>query len=131
LGRFTERYGFILDYTSELFHRELRRITIYGTLWECWFEPGPGQRSYRDQRSISRTFSGLVKLIFPAGNPEKEDAGTLLELAMELRLRVLLQVHRINRNEFSTTELSSTDKAIGKTHTVRIEGEGEETEEAF
>jgi ATP-dependent Lon protease len=127
----TTHVGFILDYTSELFHRELRRITTYGTLWERWFEPGPGQWSYRDQRSISRTFSGLVKLIFPAGNPEKEDARALLELAMELRLRVLLQLHRINRNEFSTTELSYTDKATGETHTVRIEGEGEGTEEAF
>src|SRR6266705_1612359 len=34
----TPHVGFILDYTSELFHRDLRRIGSYATLWEQWFE---------------------------------------------------------------------------------------------
>ncbi|MDQ2888129.1 MAG: ATP-dependent Lon protease, partial [Chloroflexota bacterium] len=85
---FTSHVGFILDYTSELFHRELRRIGNYGMLWERWFEAPLGQWSARDMRSINRTFSGLTKLIFPSGVMEKEDARMLLELAMELRLRV-------------------------------------------
>lgn len=88
----TRHVGFILDYTSKLFHRELRRITSYGTIWESWFEAPAGEWSARDMRSISRTFSGLTKLIFPSGVMEKEDARLLLEMAIELRLRVLLQL---------------------------------------
>jgi ATP-dependent Lon protease len=128
---FTDHVGFILDYTSELFHRELRRINNYGTLWERWFEAPLGQWSARDQRSINRTFSGLTKLIFPAGVMEKEDARMLLELAIELRLRVLLQLHIINSQEFHTTELSYIDKENGETRPVRILGEGDRVEEAF
>ena len=128
---FTPHVGFILDYTSELFHRELRRINNYGTLWEHWFEAPLGQWSARDQRSINRTFSGLTRLIFPSGTMEKEDARTLLELAIELRLRVLLQLHIINSQEFHTTELSYIDKENGETHTVHILGEGDRVEEAF
>lgn len=127
----TPHVGFILDYTSELFHRELRRINNYGTLWERWFEAPLGQWSTRDQRSINRTFSGLTKLIFPTGVMEKEDARTLLEMAMELRLRVLLQLHAINSHEFHTTELSYIDRDTREMRTVYILGEGDRSGEAF
>jgi len=30
----TNHVGFILAYISEMFHRELRRISSYGMLWE-------------------------------------------------------------------------------------------------
>jgi len=128
---FTPHVGFILDYTSELFHRELRRINNYGTLWEHWFESPLGQWSARDLRSVNRTFSGLTKLIFPTGVMEKEDARLLLELAIELRLRVLLQLHSMNSKEFRTTELSDIDKETGEEKKVRILGEGDRTEDAF
>lgn len=128
---FTRHVGFILDYTSEIFHRELRRINGYGGLWERWFEAPLGQWSARDLRSINRTFSGLTKLIFPAGNLEKADAQIFLELSIELRLRILLQLHTMSSQEFQTTELAYLDRATGETHTVRIIGEGDRTGEAF
>lgn len=119
----TSHVGFILDYTSELFHRYLRRIGNYGSLWEEWFVAPVGEWSTRDQRSINHTFSGLTKLIFPSGVMEKEDARMLLEMAIELRLRVLLQLHIMNSQEFHTTELSYMDKQTGETQTVCIEDE--------
>jgi ATP-dependent Lon protease len=128
---FTAHVGFILDYTSELFHRELRRITNYGTLWEHWFEAPLGVWSARDLRSINRTFSGLTKLIFPSGVMEKEDARMLLGLAMELRLRVLNQLHTMNNKEFCTTELAYIDRETGEKRTVEIIGEGDRTSDAF
>jgi ATP-dependent Lon protease len=128
---FTAHVGFILDYTSELFHRELRRIGNYGTLWERWFEAPLGQWSARDMRSINRTFSGLTKLIFPAGVMEKEDARLLLELAMELRLRVLKQLNIMNSMEFRITELPYVDKETGEEKVVRIVDEGKEIAEVF
>ena len=54
----TSHVGFILDYTSEIFHRDLRRIGHYGSLWTRWFEAPSGQWSARDLRSVNRTFSG-------------------------------------------------------------------------
>jgi ATP-dependent Lon protease len=120
----TRRVGFILDYTSELFHRELRRITSYGTLWERWFEAPLGEWSARDMRSITRTFSGLTKLVFPSGVMEKEDARLLLEMAMELRLRVLLQLHIMSSQEFPTTELFYRDRETNKREPVQIMNEG-------
>lgn len=82
-------------------------------------------------RSINRTFSGLTKLIFPSGVMEKEDARMLLELAMELRLRVLKQLNIMNSMEFRITELPYIDKGTGEENVVRIVGEGEEVAEVF
>ena len=118
---FTKHVGFILDYTSEIFHRELRRISSYGNLWERWFEYPPDEWSARDLRSINRTFSGLTKLIFPAGVMEKEDARMLLQLAIELRLRVLVQLHIMNEQEFHVTELSFRDRETREVETVWVE----------
>ena len=118
---FTPHVGFILDYTSELFHRELRRIGHYCILWEQWFESPLGQWSARDLRSINRTFSGLTKLIFPSGEMEKEDARLLLRLAIELSLRVLVQLHIMNEPEFHVTELSFRDRETGEVETVEVE----------
>lgn len=116
----TSHVGFILDYTSELFHRELRRIGSYGNLWERWFEALAGQWSTRDMRSVNRTFSGLTKLIFPTGQMQKHDAELLLCLALELRLRVRQQLHRISPQEFPLTEFGYIDLETGTTKTVSI-----------
>jgi ATP-dependent Lon protease len=106
----TAHVGFILDYTSELFHRELRRIGHFGGLWERWFEATPGEWSTRDKRSINRTFSGLTKLIFPSGVMTKEDADLLLRLALELRLHVRMQLHELSPQEFPLTSFSYIDR---------------------
>jgi ATP-dependent Lon protease len=68
----------------------------------------------------STTFSGLTKLIFPAGVMEKEDARMLLRLAIELRLRVLVQLHTMNEQEFHVTELSFRDRGSGEVEVVRV-----------
>jgi ATP-dependent Lon protease len=117
---FTTHVGFILDYTSELFHRELRRIGNYGMLWERWFEAKPEEWSARDRRSINRTFSGLTKLIYPSGIMQKEDARELLRLAIELRLRVRLQLHQMSPQEFPLTEFHYRDRETQETETVNL-----------
>jgi ATP-dependent Lon protease len=116
----TRHVGFILDYTSELFHRELRRIGHYGSLWERWFDAPPGEWSARDRRSINRTFSGLTKLIFPSGEMEKDDARLMLRMALELRLRVRLQLHKMSPQEFPLTSFSYIDRETGTTDQVEI-----------
>lgn len=117
----TNHVGFILDYTSELFHRELRRIGHYGALWEQWFVAPPGEWSARDRRSVTKTFSGLTKLIFPSGEMTKEDARLLLRLALELRLRVHCQMHKMSVQEFPLTSFSFYDGETGEKELVNIE----------
>ncbi len=113
--------GFILDYISELYHRQLRHAgSNYGSLWEQWFDRPEGEWSTRDKRSIDRTFSGLAKLIFPQGVMEKEDARLLLELALELRLRVRQQLHVIEPHEFGLTEFHYVDRGTGEVCTASI-----------
>jgi ATP-dependent Lon protease len=52
---------------------------------------------------------------------EKEDARMLLRLAIELRLRVLVQLHIMNELEFHVTELSFRDRESGEVEVVRVE----------
>jgi ATP-dependent Lon protease len=117
----TSHVGFILDYTGELFHRELRRIGHYGALWEQWFEPSPGEWSARDLRSVNRSFSGFAKLLHPSGVMTKAEAEELLRLALELRLRVRQQLHRMDAREFPLTTFSYVDQATGERRVVGIE----------
>lgn len=116
----TGHVGFILDYMSELFHREMRRIARYGSLWEAWFEASGREWSARDLRSVNRTFSGLTKLIFPDGRLTKDDARLLLELAIELRLRVRVQLHRMSPQEFPLTEMHYRDLTTGELVTIAL-----------
>ena len=117
----TSHVGFILDYLSEIFHRELRPINSFGTLWQRWFEATPGEWSARDMRSINRTFSGLTKLIFPSGTITQEEARLLLRLAIELRLRVRVQLHRMSPREFPLTSFTYRDRERGTVERVAIE----------
>jgi len=117
----TGHVGFILDNTGELFHRELRRIAHYGNLWEEWFEATPGEWSARDHRSITRSFSGLAKLVFPGGVMSKDDAELLLRMAIELRLRVRLQLHRMDAREFPLTAFTYRDRGRGERRVVEAE----------
>jgi len=116
----TGHVGFILDYTSEIFHRELRRISSYGNLWEQWFEAARDEWSARDLRSVNRTFSGLTKLIFPDGQMTKDDARLLLRMALELRLRVRVQLHTISPQEFPLTHFTYTDRESETLETVEL-----------
>lgn len=117
----TSHVGFILDYTGELYHRELRRIGHYGALWEKWFEATPGEWSARDLRSVNRSFSGLTKLLHPSGVMTKDEAEDLLRLALELRLRVRWQLHRIDTREFPLTTFSFLDRHSAEKRVVSIE----------
>jgi len=71
-------------------------------------------------RSINRTFSGLAKLIFPSGEMTKDDARLLLRLAIELRLRVRVELHRMSPREFPLTEFTYRDPDAGGAERVNL-----------
>ena len=66
---FTDDYGFITDYFSEIM-RELRKISC-GDAYDKFFKLG-NQLNQRDTIAVKKTVSGLVKLIYPEGNYTKK-----------------------------------------------------------
>lgn len=90
---FTSGYGFIVDYLAEILrhlraedfsHRPDRYFTV------------PVQTHIRDRAAISKTMSGLLKLIFPNGNETQAEVEELLRFAIECRKRVKDQLLRID-----------------------------------
>jgi ATP-dependent Lon protease len=52
--------------------------------------------STRDRDGVQKTFSGLMKLLFPGGGAAPEEIQELLTLAMEGRKRVKDQLMRLD-----------------------------------
>jgi ATP-dependent Lon protease len=104
---FATGYGFIVDYLAEIL-RHLRgqdRSSDYRDL----FTLSP-TISTRDRDGVQKTFSGLMKLLFPGGGATDEEIRELLSLSMEGRKRVKDQLMRID-STYPEVEFSFTDKA--------------------
>ncbi|WP_439882181.1 BREX system Lon protease-like protein BrxL [Pontibacter sp. MBLB2868] len=106
---FTSDYGFIVDYLAEVL-KELRKEDHTYAYTE-FFELSDTITT-RDKTAISKTFSGLVKVIYPDGNFTKEEARELLEFSIECRRRVKEQL-RIMDETFEKVDFSYTCKATG------------------
>lgn len=103
---FTSDYGFIVDYLAEVL-KELRKED-HTHAYTNWFGLSDTITT-RDKTAISKTFSGLVKVIFPDGNFTKEDARELLEFSIECRRRVKEQLHIMDET-FEKVDFSYTCK---------------------
>ncbi|MDN6161412.1 MAG: protease Lon-related BREX system protein BrxL [Atopostipes sp.] len=104
---FTDDYGFITDYLAEIM-RELRK-TSYSDAYSKYFKLG-NQLNQRDTIAVKKTVSGMVKLLYPHGEFEKEDIEKILRFAMEMRRRVKEQLKRIGGMEFYDVNFSYIDK---------------------
>lgn len=89
---FTNDYGFITDYFSEVM-RELRKVS-FGDSFDKYFKLG-NQLNQRDTIAIRRIVSGMMKLIYPDGNFEKQDVEEVLRFALEMRRRVKEQLKKL------------------------------------
>lgn len=90
---FSEGFGFITDYLAETLH-ELRKQDFSILLNN--FVKFDGSLSERDHNAIRKTFSGLMKLIYPDKNITKEEALELIDFAAEGRKRVKDQLYIID-----------------------------------
>ncbi|RUM26023.1 BREX system Lon protease-like protein BrxL [Rhizobium vallis] len=90
---FTKGYGFIVDYLAEIL-RHLRSEDFSNRVHQ--FFKVSEKISERDRTAISKTMSGLLKLIFPDGSQTDAEVEELLRLAMESRKRVKDQLARID-----------------------------------
>lgn len=113
---FTHGYGFVVDYLAEILHNQ--RDVDYGSASERYFTLSP-TLSTRDKDAIRKTFSGLMKLIYPSGNATPEQMELLLRCAIEGRKRVKDQLCRIDSTmaevDFSYTRAGSADPIAVRT----------------
>ncbi|OZG60326.1 ATP-dependent Lon protease [Bifidobacterium lemurum] len=105
---FTRGYGFVVDYLAEILHN--LRNEDYGTAYRKYFTLSPSI-STRDKDGVDKTFSGLMKLLYPDGKATAEQMEPLLRCAIEGRKRVKDQLCRIDSTmvevDFSYTRVGS------------------------
>ena len=90
---FTSGYGLIVDYLSEALH-VMREMDFTG-LFQKYFRISPNL-SERDKEGVRKTFSGLMKVMYPSGVATKEEMRELLTFVMEGRKRVKDNLMRID-----------------------------------
>ena len=90
---FSGGYGFVVDYLAEIL-RSLRNHD-YSDRYKEHFSLS-SDISTRDRDGINKTFSGLMKILFPHGGASKEEVEELLRFAIEGRKRVKDQLMRID-----------------------------------
>ena len=90
---FSDGYGFVVDYLAEIL--KAMRNHDYSDRYKDHFTLS-ADLSTRDRDSINKTFSGLMKILFPQGGAAKEEIEELLKFAIEGRKRVKDQLMRID-----------------------------------
>ncbi len=103
---FTNQYGLIVDYLAEWL-REMRKRT-FGDAINKYFKLGR-DLNQRDTIAVKHTVSGLLKLLHPNGEYDKEAVRRCLEYALEARRRVKEQLKKIGGMEFFDVHFSYID----------------------
>ena len=103
---FTNEYGFITDYVAE-FMREMRKRNFSDSI-DKYFKLG-NNLNQRDTIAVRKTVSGMMKLIYPNGEYEKEDIEEVLKYALVGRRRVKEQLKKIGGMEFYDVQFSYID----------------------
>ena len=103
---FTDGYGFIVDFLAEIL-KNLRNDD-YSYHIKKWFTLS-STLSSRDTTAISKSFSGLAKIIYPHGEMTEEEVRELLFLSIEYRKRVSDEIVKID-DVFEKVDFHFTDK---------------------
>ena len=90
---FSKGYGLITDYIAAVLH-DLRNYDWTDKLKE--YALFDGSLSERDHLAIRKTFSGMLKLLYPDGNVTDDEAYELVDFAAESRKRVKDQLYKID-----------------------------------
>lgn len=90
---FSDGYGFVVDYIAEVL--KSMRNADYSDRYQPHFTLG-SDISTRDRDGIHKTFSGLMKILYPHGEATTEEIEEILRFATEGRKRVKDQILRID-----------------------------------
>jgi ATP-dependent Lon protease len=111
---FTDGYGFIVDYFAEILKHQRNEDFTGG--YKQGFELA-SELSTRDQTGAEKTFSGLMKILYPHGAATEEEVEELLAFALEARRRVREHILRID-NTFARHDFAYRRTRDGQTVTV-------------
>ena len=103
---FTDDYGFITDYFSEVL-RELRKEQ-QGDSLDKYFRLG-SNLNQRDTIAVRKIVGGFIKLLYPDGEYTKEQMEEVLRFALEMRRRVKEQLKKLGGMEFYDVNFSYID----------------------
>lgn len=103
---FSSGYGFVVDYLAEIL-RYMRNEDFSGQFKEHFTLST--DISTRDRDGVNKTFSGLMKILFPGGGATEDEIAEMLTLALEGRKRVKDQLKRID-STYPDTNFSYTRK---------------------
>ncbi|PJE79252.1 hypothetical protein CI610_01782 [invertebrate metagenome] len=110
---FSSGYGFVVDYLAEIL-RSLRNYDYSDQYCDQFILSS--DISTRDRDSINKTFSGLMKILFPDGGATDTELEELLTFAIEGRKRVKDQLMRIDSTygkvDFSYENHSGQSKSV-------------------
>lgn len=118
---FTNDYGFITDYFSEIM-RELRKIS-YADSYAHYYRLG-NNLNQRDVIAVKKTVSGMIKLIHPDGKFDKESVEEILCFALEMRRRVKEQQKKIGGMEFYDVNFAYIDNEAFSEEYVPVPEQG-------
>lgn len=110
---FSDGYGFVVDYIAEVL--KSMRDADYSDRYQQHFTLG-SDISTRDRDGIHKTFSGLMKILYPHGEATKVEIAEILRVAIEGRKRVKDQILRID-STMAAVKFGYLDKA-GEWHAV-------------
>jgi ATP-dependent Lon protease len=134
---FSDGYGFVVDYLAEIL-RSLRSHD-FSDRYKSKFRLSD-DISTRDRDGINKTFSGLMKILFPQGEATDAEIEAILRVAIEGRKRVKDQLLRIDTtyppvrfvyktpdgSEVSVTTLE--EEEYPNSYHRRVAGEGDSDE---
>jgi ATP-dependent Lon protease len=110
---FSDGYGFVVDYLAEIL-RSLRNHD-FSDRYQDQFTLS-SDISTRDRDGINKTFSGLMKILFPHGDASPDEIEEVLRFAIEGRKRVKDQLMRIDTTyatvHFSYRDAQGKDKRV-------------------
>ena len=118
---FTNRYGLITDYLAEWI-REMRKRN-FGDAIGKFFKLGR-DLNQRDTIAVRHTVSGLLKLLYPHEEYDKEAVRRCLEYALETRRRVKEQLKKIGGMEFFDVHFSYLDVESSEERFVSVPEQG-------
>jgi len=118
---FTNRYGFVVDYLAE-YLREMRKRNFSDAI-NIHFKLG-NNLNQRDTIAVRKTVSGLLKLLYPTGDYDKEAVRKCLQYALETRRRVKEQLKKIGGMEFYDVHFSYIDNETLEEHFVGVPEQG-------
>ncbi len=122
---FSTDFGFIVDYLAEVL-KNLRKED-YTKSYQKYFDLSTTITT-RDKSAIEKTFSGLIKVIYPHGDFTLEEGRELFDFAIECRKRVKDQLRKMDEtfnDEVVNFEYKTNDGKLYSIETLEVMEHGD------